>query len=307
MKKLMSCILALVMCLSMAACRAEQAPTTTAATTSTTLFFEGGHTFVAKVLEIYSGSYLVRPVTGSAELKSADRITIPKQEGVEVQLGAYIQITYDGTLMETYPAQIANAKIELYTEQIVDLPALKAVPAYSQEQLTAELAGLTKDQVRACWGEPAGMFSGFYGDIWYTDETKTVQVYVYYDFKTKIVQNADYASVRTEPYYFSYKYLGEGCGGDFIITLCSDGTFQYYEGALSSYIGIGMWTIDENNLTCLKDNEMHSIDGTPYVRTNYFYSVGNQLEWIAEGSDGFLYVDVEDGAVFFSTTALENS
>ena len=151
------------------------------------------------------------------------------------------------------------------------------------------------------------MFSGFYGDIWYTDETKTVEVYVYYDFKTKIVQNADYAPVQTDPYYFSYKYLGEGFGGDFVITLCSDGTFQYYEGTLSSYIGIGTWTIDENNITCLKDNEMHRIDGTPYVRTNYFYSVGNQLEWIAEGSDGFLYVDVEDGAVFFSTTALENS
>ncbi len=301
MKKLLICILVLVMYLGMAACQTEQS------SASPTLFHESTHSFVAKVLEIHSGSYLVRPVSGSPELGSADRITVPKQEGVEVQLGDYVQITYNGTLMETYPAQIAKAKIELYMEQIMDLPALQAVPTYSREQLTAELAGLTQDQIRAYWGEPAGMFSGFYGDIWYADETQTVQVYVYYDFKTKIVQNADYAPVQTDPYYFSYKYLGEGFGGDFVITLCSDGTFQYYEGPLSSYIGIGTWTIDENNITCLKDSEMHRIDGTPYVRTNYFYSIGNQLEWIAEGSDGFLYVDVADGAVFFSATALEKS
>ena len=31
----------------------------------------------------------------------------------------------------------------------------------------------------------------------------------------------------------------EGFGGDFTITLNADGTYQYYEGYLSSYIGFG--------------------------------------------------------------------
>ena len=96
-----------------------------------------------------------------------------------------------------------------------------------------------------------------------------------------------------------YVYEGEGAGSEFYIMLRSDGTFQYYAGMLSSYIGMGTWEIDEDNIICMNDNMTHKIDGTEFVRTNYFLSIGNELTWIADGSDNFLYVKVEDGEKFF--------
>ena len=101
----------------------------------------------------------------------------------------------------------------------------------------------------------------------------------------------------------TYVYEKDGCGGYFTIKLFEDGTFQYYEGILSSYIGMGTWTLDENIL-CLKDQEMHrfSEDLTtmePYIRTNCFKVEKDCLVWLAENSDNFLYVDVVDGDRFF--------
>lgn len=37
-----------------------------------------------------------------------------------------------------------------------------------------------------------------------------------------------------------YTYEKDGMGGDFSIYIYEDGTFTYYEGMLSSYIGIGL-------------------------------------------------------------------
>lgn len=100
-----------------------------------------------------------------------------------------------------------------------------------------------------------------------------------------------------------YTYEKDGCGGYFTISIYEDGTFQYYEGMLSSYIGIGTWTLDENIL-CLKDQEMHRFTEDlstmePYIRTNYFKVEKDCLVWLAQGSDNFLYVDVADGERFF--------
>ena len=39
-----------------------------------------------------------------------------------------------------------------------------------------------------------------------------------------------------------------GFGGDFTITLREDGTYEYYEGFLSSYIGTGTWTVEDGML-----------------------------------------------------------
>ena len=51
----------------------------------------------------------------------------------------------------------------------------------------------------------------------------------------------------------AYPYEKEGCGGAFTISLYADGTFQYYEGFLSSYIGFGTWTLDEDDKFWLFD------------------------------------------------------
>ena len=87
-----------------------------------------------------------------------------------------------------------------------------------------------------------------------------------------------------------YLYEGDGFGGDFTISLRADGSFTYYEGHLSSYIGAGKWSVSGDILT-LEDE-------TGITRVNRFRMEGNDLIFQAKGSTNFIYVEVADGAVF---------
>ena len=81
--------------------------------------------FVASVLEVNQSSLLVEPSEGSAELSSADRIIahigeaiIEDPEGNEVditsvEVGDRVVIFYDGTVAESYPAQVWPFRVQL--------------------------------------------------------------------------------------------------------------------------------------------------------------------------------------------------
>ena len=68
-------------------------------------------TFVATVLEIGDGYLLVEPVAGDEMLATADRIQVSTKD-VEVPdgvaEGAVVEITFDGLIRESYPAQISG-------------------------------------------------------------------------------------------------------------------------------------------------------------------------------------------------------
>ncbi len=67
--------------------------------------------FQATILEIRDGYYLVEPVDGSIELNSADQITVPMTNmnpSPEPEVGDVLEIEYDGSIAESYPAQITN-------------------------------------------------------------------------------------------------------------------------------------------------------------------------------------------------------
>lgn len=79
----------------------------------------GSVTLRATVLEINDGYYLVEPVEGSAELKSADQITVPMKNmapSPEPEVGDILEIEYDGYIAESYPAQINN----VYSVRVVE-------------------------------------------------------------------------------------------------------------------------------------------------------------------------------------------
>ena len=90
----------------------------------------------------------------------------------------------------------------------------------------------------------------------------------------------------------TYRYEGEGFGGDFFISLKKDGTFQYSEGSLSSYYGIGTWTA-EGDIITLSDAPDVCL---PF--SNRFRVEKDALVWLAEGSTGYMYSKLTDGAKF---------
>ena len=74
----------------------------------------------AKILEISGQSCLVEPMPGSWELNSADKIWVQMLMDTNPmpRVGEILRITYDGVLMETYPAQIGEvSRIQVVTAE----------------------------------------------------------------------------------------------------------------------------------------------------------------------------------------------
>lgn len=76
---------------------------------------ENPYSFYATIIESKEKYILVEPTQGSQELKSSDKFSIGLDENdtTEYSVGATVKITYDGAIMETYPAKINTIKIEI--------------------------------------------------------------------------------------------------------------------------------------------------------------------------------------------------
>ena len=93
----------------------------------------------------------------------------------------------------------------------------------------------------------------------------------------------------------TYLYEKDGIVGSFTITLYNDGTFVYYEGSVSSYIALGTWKQEGDIITITDDGP------GCYGLVNHFKRDGDDLLFIAEDSDNFVYVKVQDGERFHCT------
>ena len=104
-----------------------------------------------------------------------------------------------------------------------------------------------------------------------------------------------------------YTYEKDGCGSNFTITVKADGTFNYYEGALSSHIGMGEWSYSDGILTLFEKTSR-------FVTANEIEEVINSYSFLVEkdtlifvdkgldnGSGNFRYVKVKDGEKFFGS------
>ena len=79
---------------------------------------EEKYEFVATIIEAYDSSILVEPEEGTNERKSSDKISInitrPTTGTNDFYIvGNKVKISYNGVIMESYPAQIVATKIEL--------------------------------------------------------------------------------------------------------------------------------------------------------------------------------------------------
>ena len=69
------------------------------------------HTVQARITEIENGSFLVAPVEGASELFSSDLFRVPITNippSPEPQVGDIVEISYDGSILESYPAQFGT-------------------------------------------------------------------------------------------------------------------------------------------------------------------------------------------------------
>lgn len=88
------------------------------------------YSFVATVLEIGDSSVTVKPEGKSAALMLSDKVTFGSSEleNIDVKVGSVVKVSYKGSVMESYPAQVQATGWELcdglrdvkYTELWID-------------------------------------------------------------------------------------------------------------------------------------------------------------------------------------------
>lgn len=79
---------------------------------------ENEHEFIAEIIEAKEKHIIVKPNANSKEINSSDKISIGITRPTNgtndfYVVGNKVKITYDGNIMESYPAQIIATKIEL--------------------------------------------------------------------------------------------------------------------------------------------------------------------------------------------------
>lgn len=81
-----------------------------------------------------------------------------------------------------------------------------------------------------------------------------------------------------------------GFGDNFMLLLRNDGSYAYYVGSLSSYLGMGTWS-EANGILTLNESSDNG-------KTFRFSVKNGDLFFISEGSSEFAYVTVKDGDRF---------
>lgn len=79
---------------------------------------EATYEFVAEIIETHENFIIVKPDANSREIKSSDKISVNITRPTNgtndfYVIGNKVKITYNGEIMETYPAQIIASKVEL--------------------------------------------------------------------------------------------------------------------------------------------------------------------------------------------------
>lgn len=124
-------LLAVALCLSLTACGMDSSTTPAQQPTDqvTEQTVPAASVCKATVTEINGNTMLVKPVDGSWELSSADQFSLSASlldEGVTPAVGMTLEITYDGGVMETYPAQFGNVqKVTVISAPSITPPADK--------------------------------------------------------------------------------------------------------------------------------------------------------------------------------------
>jgi hypothetical protein len=124
-------LIAATLCLSLTACGMDSSTTPAQQPTEQVSEQTAPAESVCKatITEVNGNTMLVKPVDDSWELSSADQFSLSASlldEGVTPAVGMTLEITYDGGVMETYPAQFGNVqKVTVISAPSITPPADK--------------------------------------------------------------------------------------------------------------------------------------------------------------------------------------
>ncbi len=192
----------------------------------------------------------------------------------------------------------ACGKKEQENEAIQQLFSAEDPAWLMQAKIEQEVLGTKREDILSAWGEPDGMLSGLFGDIfnlengWYT--------ILYYNGYEEGIENAVVGGVKVRnkdenvPLHQSYTYPMESDWSWFyspgILLDAEDRSCSIGFSPFSSYMGVGEYKVEGNLLF------LETTDGKYQF---YFEIAGENLIYIREkSSSSWGGVDVPDGAVY---------
>lgn len=97
--------------------------------------------FYGKVIESTASYIIVEPNENEEERKSADKIFVGLGENNDAlyTIGTNVKITYDGTILESYPAQVKATKIEIKSAENFEILFKERQPIDSYNKIYAIL------------------------------------------------------------------------------------------------------------------------------------------------------------------------
>lgn len=215
--------------------------------------------FNATVLEVYKNSVLVEPFEGSNELKSADKITVSTNvvsthPVPELKNGMQIRIVYNGTIEETYPANIPTA-FAIYELKEVDgsLEPAIGTPLENEESNTSLINSDIKE-IYVLTKSSKGQKDKFTVSKTYTDN-KLKQL--------KAFLTTEYCEEKEADNWV--KFNPAKPNQTKLVLVLSDGStmlinIHFYDGSAPYYIAIGT---DKNSFN--PENDYSDTEYTRYV------------------------------------------
>ena len=100
----------------------------------------------------------------------------------------------------------------------------------------------------------------------------------------------------------TYICAKHGCSGIFSISFGGNGQCTYYEGLISSHLGLAEWTLEDGVLTVKEGRAVMHDDHKTYEMKDFCYRFavnGDELTYLADVSDRFPMVRLEDKEIFF--------
>ena len=67
------------------------------------------------------------------------------------------------------------------TMELGEVKELVLEKGYTQEEIEEKLKGEHRDNILVSWGQPDGMLSGMWGEVWFLDDVKDKKITLYYD------------------------------------------------------------------------------------------------------------------------------
>ena len=121
--------------------------------------------------------------------------------------------------------------------------------------------------------------------------------------ETESASESESLQDKTNEIYGTYWRLNDNYPDSFTVTLYPDGTYHYYETMISSHIGNGKYTVEDNVVTLIDDIPTYEGSKTYYFKFEYR---DGKLIYLAEGSNNFMYIHLPDG-VEFCRAEIENT